>query len=387
MLAACRGPSAGWRDTTPLRSRSSSQPAVVRRCPGCRCFTLPTRTSRSSSPRSGHPPAGASSRRAASSASRSLATAGSTTSTSSPTAEEGAWVRRCCHASSRGRPRGSTCGPSRGTRRHWPSTRTAGSRWSSARTGRRTRRGSPTCGCGMRRSSSASGWQASPMRRHWQRCTSAAGGPPTPASSTRPISPASTSRTGRGSGVTGSLAVEPGAVTYVATLGTDVVGFASVGPVRDEDLARQQECWTEVYGLYVDPDRWGAGVGTALWGAVEAGWAEETAAVALWVLRDNVRAREFYAGPGAGSRWGRAPDQHRDAGADRGENGHPGVMTGHDFPDISLRNRSSSRDTPLSLNEKNHASHEKLATRRCSSSPSVTSAPTLTRHHPGCFPL
>ena len=86
----------------------------------------------------------------------------------------------------------------------------------------------------------------------------------------------------------------PAAVTYVATLGTDVVGFASVGPVRDEDLARQLECWTEVYGLYVDPDRWGAGVGTALWGAVEAGWAEETAAVALWVLRDNVRAREFY---------------------------------------------------------------------------------------------
>ena len=176
-------------------------------------------------------------------------------------------------------------------------------------------------------------------------------------------------------------------MTYVATLGTDVVGFASVGPVRDEDLARQQERWTEVYGLYVDPDRWGAGVGTALWGAVEAGWAEETAAVALWVLRDNVRAREFYAARGL------APD-----GAERlisiGTQELTevrmvirGYMTGHDFPDIWLRNRSSSRDTPPSLNEKNHASHEKLATRRCSSSPSVTSAPTLTRHHPGCFPL
>jgi GNAT superfamily N-acetyltransferase len=90
----------------------------------------------------------------------------------------------------------------------------------------------------------------------------------------------------------------PAAVTYVATLGTGVVGFASVGPVRDEDLARQQERWTEVFALYVDPDRWGAGVGRALWGAVEAGLAEETAAVALWVLRDNVRAREFYASRG-----------------------------------------------------------------------------------------
>lgn len=88
---------------------------------------------------------------------------------------------------------------------------------------------------------------------------------------------------------------EPGVVTYVATLGPAVVGFASLGPVRDEDLARQQEGWGEVYALYVDPDRWRTGVGTALWGAVEAGWAEETAAVALWVLRDNVRARAFYA--------------------------------------------------------------------------------------------
>ena len=68
--------------------------------------------------------------------------------------------------------------------------------------------------------------------------------------------------------------------------------------MRDEDLARQQERWAEVYGLYVDPDRWGAGVGTALWGAVEAGWDQGIAAVALWVLRDNVRAREFYAARG-----------------------------------------------------------------------------------------
>lgn len=90
----------------------------------------------------------------------------------------------------------------------------------------------------------------------------------------------------------------PGEGTYVATLGSAVVGFASVGPVRDEDLARQQERWAEVYALYVDPDRWGAGVGTALWGAVEAGWDQGIAAVALWVLHDNVRAREFYAARG-----------------------------------------------------------------------------------------
>ena len=84
----------------------------------------------------------------------------------------------------------------------------------------------------------------------------------------------------------------------MATAGADVVGFASVGPVRDEDLARQQERWAEVYALYVDPGRWRTGVGTALWGALDAGWGEEIAAVALWVLRDNVRARAFYAARG-----------------------------------------------------------------------------------------
>lgn len=89
-----------------------------------------------------------------------------------------------------------------------------------------------------------------------------------------------------------------GALTYVATVGAELVGFASAGPVRDEDLARQPEGWAEVYALYVDPGRWRAGVGTALWQALEAGWGEAVAAVALWVLRDNAPARAFYAARG-----------------------------------------------------------------------------------------
>ena len=91
-----------------------------------------------------------------------------------------------------------------------------------------------------------------------------------------------------------------GAVTYVATIGGEVVGFASVGPARDEDLVRQPEPWGEVYALYVDPGHWRAGIGTALWGAVEAGWPAGTAAVALWMLRDNVRAQGFYSARGLG---------------------------------------------------------------------------------------
>jgi GNAT superfamily N-acetyltransferase len=91
---------------------------------------------------------------------------------------------------------------------------------------------------------------------------------------------------------------DPGARTYVATAGSQIAGFASVGPARDEDLADRSAGWAEVYALYVDPGRWRTGLGTALWGAVAAGWGEEVGAVALWVLRDNVRARAFYTARG-----------------------------------------------------------------------------------------
>ena len=91
---------------------------------------------------------------------------------------------------------------------------------------------------------------------------------------------------------------EPGVLTYVATAGSQVVGFASAGPVRDEDLAGPPGSWAEVYALYVDPGHWRTGVGAALWGAVDAAWGGEVSGVALWVLRDNVRARGFYASRG-----------------------------------------------------------------------------------------
>jgi GNAT superfamily N-acetyltransferase len=42
-----------------------------------------------------------------------------------------------------------------------------------------------------------------------------------------------------------------------------VVGFVSVGPSRDSDASG------ELFAIYVDPDRWGAGVGTELIAAGE----------------------------------------------------------------------------------------------------------------------
>lgn len=72
-----------------------------------------------------------------------------------------------------------------------------------------------------------------------------------------------------------------------------VVGFAGFGPSREEtDVG-------EVYAVYVDPARWGAGAGRALLARAEE---ELTAAgypvATLWVLEDNPRARRFYEAAG-----------------------------------------------------------------------------------------
>lgn len=66
----------------------------------------------------------------------------------------------------------------------------------------------------------------------------------------------------------------------------DPVGFVAIGPSRDDD--RDGEC--EVYTLYVAPERWRTGVGSALMAHVPRG-----EPVSLWVTEGNARAREFYA--------------------------------------------------------------------------------------------
>ncbi len=80
-------------------------------------------------------------------------------------------------------------------------------------------------------------------------------------------------------------------VTWIATTGDSLVGMVSVGPSRDGDLP----ALGEVRALYVAPDRWRSGAGSALMAQAErlladAGFAEAF----LWVLADNARARRFY---------------------------------------------------------------------------------------------
>jgi ribosomal protein S18 acetylase RimI-like enzyme len=67
-----------------------------------------------------------------------------------------------------------------------------------------------------------------------------------------------------------------------------VVGFASVGPSRDErDIG-------ELYAIYVDPEDWSQGAGGALLEHAEQRLARDFDEATLWVLAANLRARRFY---------------------------------------------------------------------------------------------
>lgn len=80
--------------------------------------------------------------------------------------------------------------------------------------------------------------------------------------------------------------------TLVGELGSSVLGFASVGPCRDDDAPVGSG---EVQAIYLHPDAWGRGLGRALLGAGLALLAEQgRTPIYLWVLVGNARARRFY---------------------------------------------------------------------------------------------
>jgi ribosomal protein S18 acetylase RimI-like enzyme len=82
-----------------------------------------------------------------------------------------------------------------------------------------------------------------------------------------------------------------GPFTQVAVEADTICGFVTTGRARDDDLRGGGEIWA----IYVDPPRWGGGVGRRLMAAGCAhlvGQGHDTAL--LWVLSGNVRARRFY---------------------------------------------------------------------------------------------
>jgi GNAT superfamily N-acetyltransferase len=83
--------------------------------------------------------------------------------------------------------------------------------------------------------------------------------------------------------------------TLVAIEADTILGFATISPARDEDVAGQGE----LCALYVEPDCWGRGIGRALASAAcselhRLGFAKAI----LWVVAGNARAEQFYRSDG-----------------------------------------------------------------------------------------
>jgi GNAT superfamily N-acetyltransferase len=71
------------------------------------------------------------------------------------------------------------------------------------------------------------------------------------------------------------------------------LGWICIGRSRDADVEAHA---AEVWAMYVAPSNWGQGIGSALWTAAESFIASAGySSVTLWVLRENNRARNFYA--------------------------------------------------------------------------------------------
>ena len=80
-----------------------------------------------------------------------------------------------------------------------------------------------------------------------------------------------------------------------------LVGFATAGPARDDDLGDET---IELYAIYVEPERIGSRLGKRLMDHVLAhARASGHAALSLWVLVGNERANHFY------ERAGMVPDE------------------------------------------------------------------------------
>jgi GNAT superfamily N-acetyltransferase len=83
----------------------------------------------------------------------------------------------------------------------------------------------------------------------------------------------------------------------VAEVDGELVGFAVVGPARDDDRPTPYE----LYAMYARASWWGTGLGQRLWDVVR-----PDGPCSLWVLEANERAQGFY------RRNGFAPDGSRE---------------------------------------------------------------------------
>jgi ribosomal protein S18 acetylase RimI-like enzyme len=82
----------------------------------------------------------------------------------------------------------------------------------------------------------------------------------------------------------------------VAEVDGEVVGWACMGPSRDDDAPAGDG---ELYAIYLLPEVFGTGVGKALMQVVFSYAVKRSyERLTLWVFRDNARAKGFYAASG-----------------------------------------------------------------------------------------
>ena len=98
----------------------------------------------------------------------------------------------------------------------------------------------------------------------------------------------------------------PTARVWVVGAGAAVWGFARTGPCVDADAARGAG---EVYGLYVEPDRIGTGLGRSLFGHAVADLRLRHSPVVVWHFAANAVAARFYERAGFVLDGGRRPSE------------------------------------------------------------------------------
>ncbi len=85
----------------------------------------------------------------------------------------------------------------------------------------------------------------------------------------------------------------PGSATLVVAEDDEVLGFAHVGPTRDDD--NRGKAVGELVSIYLRPDAWGRGLGRGLLGdAIALLKQAGNLTATLWVLEGNARAIRFY---------------------------------------------------------------------------------------------
>ncbi|MDZ7816553.1 MAG: GNAT family N-acetyltransferase [Planctomycetota bacterium] len=81
--------------------------------------------------------------------------------------------------------------------------------------------------------------------------------------------------------------------TWIAEQGDEPVGFATIGPCRDEDTA--PSVIGEIWAIYLLPEKWRKGIGADLCRHAEGLLANRGfVCINIWVFRENRSARIFY---------------------------------------------------------------------------------------------